>query len=133
MEKVIVRVQKTDTGYCSGTDMLPGFVVTCEKFQELEKEFRESLEFYVHCAKKAGDDYPAILDGEFELEYQFDVESLLCFYDGIFTRAALERVTGINQKQLAHYALGLHKPRPAQEKKIKDALRKLGKELAIIA
>jgi len=50
----------------------------------------------------------------------------------VFTKPALERLTGINQKQLHHYATGLKKPRPAQRKKIESALHKLGKELLTI-
>ncbi|MDR2414457.1 MAG: hypothetical protein LBD64_05690 [Odoribacteraceae bacterium] len=81
---------------------------------------------------EGGEEYPSVLDGDYAIAYQFDVESLLYFYDGIFTRSALERITGINQKQLAHYASGLHKPRREQERKIKDALRALGQELLSI-
>ena len=50
-------------------------------------------------------------------------------YKGIFTNSALERITGINQKQFQHYASGLKKPRAAQAKKIESALHKLGSEL----
>jgi len=32
---------------------------------------------------------------------------VLNYYKGIFTLSALERLTGINQKQLQHYASGL--------------------------
>jgi hypothetical protein len=53
----------------------------------------------------------------------------LDYYKGIFTNAALERITGINQKQIQHYASGLKKPRPAQVKKIESALHNLGAEL----
>ncbi len=38
-------------------------------------------------------------------------------------------MTGINQKQLQHYASGLKKPRPTQVKKIETAIHNLGKEL----
>ncbi len=61
--------------------------------------------------------------------YKFDVQSFLNYYKGIFTKAALERVTGINQKQLQHYATGLKKPRATQAKKIEAELHKLGSEL----
>ena len=50
-------------------------------------------------------------------------------YCKIFTKSALEHLTGINQKQLWHYANGLSKPRPAQVKKIERALHQLGEEL----
>ena len=68
-------------------------------------------------------------NGTYTMRYKFDAESVLNFYRGIFTNAALERITGINQKQIQHYASGLKKPRPAQLKKIESAFRKLGNEL----
>ncbi|MCQ2606152.1 MAG: DNA-binding protein [Bacteroidales bacterium] len=69
---------------------------------------------------------------EVEFIYVKDVQSFLEYYSDIFSKSALERMTGINQKQLHHYATGLHKPRQAQIKKIEDALHNLGKELLAI-
>ena len=71
-------------------------------------------------------------EGEYKLVYKFDMESLLNYYKGIFTNAALERITGINQKQLQHYATGHRKPREAQVKKIQTVLHQLGGELMSI-
>lgn len=72
---------------------------------------------------------PAILKGDYQIIFKFDAESFLNFYKKIFTNAALERMTGINQKQFQHYASGLKKPRLAQVKKIETAMHNLGKEL----
>lgn len=72
---------------------------------------------------------PPILKGNYEIVFKFDAESFLNFYKKIFTNAALERMTGINQKQFQHYASGLKKPRQAQVKKIETAIHSLGKEL----
>ncbi|MCK9638406.1 MAG: hypothetical protein M0R39_00730 [Prolixibacteraceae bacterium] len=47
----------------------------------------------------------------------------------ISTKAALSRITWINQRQLWHYASGMRKPRPAQRKRIEEGLHKLGAEL----
>jgi hypothetical protein len=75
---------------------------------------------------------PEILKGEFKIVYRFDIVSLLSYYKNIFTNAGLERITGINQRQLAHYSSGLKRPRPAQTKKIMNALHELGSELLSI-
>lgn len=48
---------------------------------------------------------------------------------GIFSNAALERLTGINQKQLWNYANGVSKPRPKSKEKIETALHALGQDL----
>ena len=67
------------------------------------------------------------------ITYHFDVESLLNYFKGIFTNAAFERLTGINQMQMSHYANGLKKPRKAQLQKIEKALHRLGDELKSIS
>lgn len=77
----------------------------------------------------AEESIPKILRKDYDIVYRFDNQSLLDYYWGIFTNVALERITGINQKQLQHYASGLKKPRPAQVKKIEKALHQLGSEL----
>lgn len=75
---------------------------------------------------------PAFLEKEFELVYKFDTASLLSYYKGIFTNSALERITGINQKQIQHYASGHRNPRAEQRLKIENALHTLGKELLAV-
>jgi len=64
---------------------------------------------------------------------KFDsAQSLINYYKGKITLAGLEQITGINQKQLQHYSTGFRKPRPAQEKKIVDALHAFGKDLVSV-
>ena len=95
------------------------------------EEAKQSIEDAIRLLKKynKADQIPRVLKGEYEIIYKFDVESLLSYYKKVFTNSALERITGINQKQIQHYSTGLKKPRPVQVKKIETALHKLGAEL----
>ena len=72
---------------------------------------------------------PTILKGDYEIIYNFDVESLLNYYKGIFTNSALEKITGINQRQIQHYSSGLKRPRQPQLKKIEEGFHRLAAEL----
>lgn len=94
-------------------------------------ETKQSIEDAIRLLKQYNtpENIPPALKGDYELVYKYDMQSLLNYYKGIFSNAALERITGINQKQLQHYATGLKKPRPVQTKKIETALHKLGREL----
>ncbi|NDV58055.1 helix-turn-helix transcriptional regulator [Bacteroides sp. 519] len=131
---VNIRVTKTENGYCAGCDLLSGWVVAVTgNFLELEKEVRDSIDFYVECAKIDNEEYPHIFDGEYELHYIFNIESLLNYYGKIFTKAALEHITGINQKQLSHYACGRSVPRKETADKIIKALHALGQELMVVS
>ena len=60
---------------------------------------------------------------------KLEPQSFLNYYKGIFTNASLERITGIKQKQIQHYASGLKKPRLAQKQKIQNSLKELAEEL----
>lgn len=72
---------------------------------------------------------PGILKRAYNIVYHFDAESFLNYYKGIFTNAALEKITGINQRQLQHYSSGLKKPRLPQLKKIEEGMHRLAAEL----
>lgn len=134
METVVVNVAKTSEGYTASIDILPGWVLGMTgSFDDFKKELQESIDVYVEWAKEDGDEYPAVFDGEYEFEYKFDVESLLYCYAGIFTRSAMSRLTGINEKQLGHYACGRSRPRSEQRRKITTALHRLGKELMAVS
>jgi hypothetical protein len=75
---------------------------------------------------------PDILKKDYEVVYKLDVESFFNYFNGIFTKSGIERMTGINQKLLGHYSSGLKKPRPNQRRKIQTALHELGKELLAV-
>ena len=134
MEKVVVDVAKTPNGYSASIEILPGWILgTSGSFDLFKKELQESIDIFVEWAKEDGDEYPEILDGEYSFEYKFDVESLLCCYNGILSRSALSRLTGINEKQLGHYARGRSRPRQAQKVKIIEGLHRLGNELLAVS
>ena len=134
MEKLVVNVAKTPEGYCASIDLLPGWVLgTNGSFDEFKRELKESIDVYVEWAKEDGDEYPSVFDGAYDFEYRFNIESLLCCYDGILSRSALSRLTGINQKQLGHYACGRSRPRQAQKTKIVSALHQLGSEFLAVS
>ena len=51
-------------------------------------------------------------------------KNILSYYANVSTKPALERLKGIDQKQLHHYATGLKRPQEPQRKKIENALHK---------
>jgi predicted RNase H-like HicB family nuclease len=132
MEKVIVTVELSENNYSSYVEKLPGCVSTGKTFEELKKNMQEAVEFHIKTSSEFGDEISAVFRDSFELVYKFDTSSLLQHYKGIFTNSALERITGINQRQLQRYASGESKPRAAQIAKISDALHTIGRELLVV-
>lgn len=106
-----------------------GIAVTGDTIDEIKVAMYAAIDDYVEVSREFGTEIPQSLQTDYELSFEMDVCSLLKIYEGIFTKAGLERLTGINQKQLWHYANGTSKPRPAQRLKIEQGLHRLGNEL----
>lgn len=133
MEKVIMKAARTDNGYCCSCDIIPGWVVAYTGDIDGFKNYvQESVDFWLEGRREKGEGYPKVFDGEYELVYDFDIATLLDYYRGVFSFSALQTITGINQKQLAHYASRVSSPRPKQAKKIKVGLRKLAKDIEMV-
>jgi len=132
MNKILVTVELSENNYSSYIEELPGCVSTGKTFEELKNNMQKAVEFHIETSREFGDEIPAVFDSGFELVYKFDTASLLQHYRGIFTNSALERITGINQRQLQRYASGKSKPRASQITKISDALHTMGRELLIV-
>lgn len=128
-----MNTARTETGYNCTCDLLPGWIVSGpDDFTQFKEYVKESIDFYLECAKNDGEKYPSVFDSEYEIVYKFDVQSLLEFYRGIFSFSALQTITGINQRQLAHYAAGISKPRKPQAQKIANGLHALATELMTV-
>jgi predicted RNase H-like HicB family nuclease len=130
MERVIVTVEMSDNNYAAYLEELPGCVSTGKTFDELKNNIAEAVEFHLEGMREDGERVP--FSPDYKLVYKFDSESLLKHYSGIFTNASLERLTGINQRQLQRYSSGASRPREVQAQKIKAALHRLGKELLAV-
>lgn len=127
MEKLIIQIG-------ASSDYFGGFAENCNGVYGAGKNVPECKENVLEGLRllkesRPEEEWPEILKGEFEIIFRYDVQSILSYYANVFTKPALERLTGINQKQLHHYATGLKKPREPQRKKIEIALHKLGAEL----
>ena len=127
MEKLIIEIGKSKDHYGAYSINCPGVYGAGETVDEAKENVIEGLRLLVETRKK--EELPDILKGEYQIVYKFDTQSFLKYYQDIFSKSALEKLTGINQKQLHHYASGLRKPRIPQRKRIEYALHSLGREL----
>lgn len=100
--------------------------------KEIEKNMKEAVELYLDSCKEMNIAPVEVLQGEFTLKFKIDAATFINYYSSIFTKAALSRITGINERQLWHYAAGVHKPRKRQLEKIQKGIDALTEELAAI-
>lgn len=134
MKKLIINTSKTEKGYSASCDIIAGWVVAYTgDFSGFVEYVKESIDFYVECATEDEEIIPDVLLGDYEILYSFDIQSLLWHYNKFFSYASLEHITGINQRQLWHYAVGKSKPRLKQREKIVTSLNRLGVELTSLS
>lgn len=124
MKQIKVIIERSKGAFSAYAENAEGISGMGDTVQEAKESLLESIEIQ----KELGN----LKVNQFEIVYKFDMESLLHYYKGIFSKAAFERMTGINQHQISHYANGTKKPRPAQVKKIETALHQLGEELLAV-
>lgn len=131
--EVIVRIGKTHNNYAAIVEGLDGFVCTAETFDELKKEVQEGIDFHIEGLKEDGDPVPSVFEQPYTLLYKWSVESLLYYYKGVLSLSGLEKITGIRQTQLGHYAAGRSVPRRKQMEKIEESLHHFAEELKEIS
>lgn len=129
MQHLNATIESLEGNYSAFIQDLDGVVATGSTIEEIKANLLDAVDDYVETCKELGCEPPEALKGDYRIDFTMDVKSLLALYEGIFTKAGLERLTGINQKQLWHYANGSSVPRRAQVLKIENALHRLGNEL----
>lgn len=127
METIKVYID-WDENYCAASDSILGCVATHKTFNGIKDAYASALAFHLEGIIYHGDEIPAVVKGEYKLEFELTAQALLHHLDGMVTRAALSRASGINEKQLGHYMTGRSNPRPAQKQKIIAAIHSIGKE-----
>lgn len=135
MKKVIINVY-WDKNYSAGPaneDIC--VVVAADKLDEVKEMMEYSLGQHLAGMREDGDPIPAEFVGEYELEYHLNVRALLHYTEkeAMVPRATLARVSGINQRQLGHYASGWRNPRPDMQCRIVDGIRAIGKQLMTVS
>jgi predicted RNase H-like HicB family nuclease len=137
MEIIKALVGWNNKNYSATTDdydRLNGIVIaTGATFEELQKEFESALKFHIEGCLADGDSFPEwVLSGCYQVEYELAVSALLHRLDGVLTRSAIARVSGINERQIGHYASGIRNPRPEKRKQLINGIQQISKELATV-
>lgn len=132
MKKVEVTVEYSDKNLSAYIDGAP-IITTGKDLKEVEDNMHEAVDLYLQSCQELGLEPVEKLKGDIQLDFKIDAPTFINYYSGIFTKAALSRITGINERQLWHYAAGVHQPRRKQLEKIQNGINALTKELSSIS
>lgn len=125
MKTLKVQIAKVGNTYNAMVDGIDCLLVTGDTLDTIKENLIQSIELL----KESSDTVPAELQGEYKIDFYLNLKSFLEFYSGVFSKSGLEHLTGINQKQLWHYASGNRKPRKEQRERFESAIHRLGEEL----
>lgn len=125
MKTVKVQIAKVGNTYNAMIDGMDNIIASGDTMEQIRDNIHQCIDLYLETAETA----PEELEGEYNIEYYLNLQSFLEFYKGIFSKSGLEHLTGINQKQLWHYASGNRKPRKEQCDRFEAAIHRLGEEL----
>ena len=132
MKQVKAVIERASDGtfsiYMDADDMSYLVTGTGSTVEEARKVFNDGYEDMKQYYGEEGKEFE-----EAEFIFQYDVASFLQYYAFAFSLAGLERITGINQKQLGHYVSGYRNPSPKTKKKIEESIRKFSEELSAVS
>jgi hypothetical protein len=94
--------------------------------QECMDDFHESVSEMKAYYVKNGKEFPE----DMEFSFKYDAASFLAHYSDMLSLSALEKITGINQRQLSHYLNGVKKPRQETIQKIETGIHRFASELS---
>ena len=124
MDNVKVIIEWASDGTVSAMmekDLFAGMGATVE---EAVKDLKQGVAFYIATAKEMGFPYKPYLDGNYEIELEYDAVSALQYAREYIKDTKLAELTGIPAAQLGRYANEKSKPRPAQRRRIIEALHR---------
>jgi hypothetical protein len=130
--RLTIDVSWTGKNFCCAwyEDNTGTVIATAKTLAKLKEDFVESLKWHIEGCLADGDQVPDYLvNGDYELEFNLDTSALLRNAETYTTMAAISRASGINPKQLSHYANGIKQPRPKQRARIIEGLHVIGSQI----
>ena len=127
--KIIVTIERGDDGTYSAhfsDDRMPfGLNGDGATVKEAIEDFYAANDDMREYYSEIGKEFPNI-----EYEFRYDMASFLQGYAYALTLAGLERISGVNQKQLGHYISGVRKPSEKTIHKIEQGIHAFGQEIS---
>lgn len=128
--KLVVIVEFAEGNLAAYFKDIDGIAITGNNIREIKISAKEAIELYIEASKEMELELPDVLKCEYRLVYKYDLCSFLNAYSSVLGKAALENLTGINQKQLWHYASGKRKPSKQTIDKVANSIHEFAKELS---
>ena len=131
MEKIVMILERSKDLYCAYSDNCDGIYAAGETMEEAKADTYRAIDGIKRNLPE--ERWPEQIKGEFEIEWKFDVPSFLEYYSNFISLAGMERMTGVNQKQLSNYLNHRSVPRRKQADRIVNGIHRFARELLSIS
>ena len=129
MKEIVVIVERGKDGkysaYVADNECEFGCIGEGRTARETEEDFMAGVEDMKRIYGREGKHFP-----EYSFIFKYDLASFLSFYAYAFSLSGLERITGVNQRQLSHYATGVRRPTAPTVRKIETAVKAFAEEIS---
>ena len=131
MKTVNAIVEKAKDGsfsvYTKVDDLPYGLNGNGETLKQAKADFMQGYEAIKEAYAAEGEDFEDV-----EFAFTYDLPSFLQDYAYAFTLAGLQRITGVNQKQLGHYISGYRRPSAKTTARIERRLHEFSRILTSV-
>lgn len=130
MEKIVMIIEKSKDHFGAYSDNCDGIYAAGNSIEEVKADTLEAIRLLK--ANLPEERWPEQIKGDFEIEWKFDVPSFLEYYSTFMSLAGMEKMTGVNQKQLSNYMNHRSTPRRQQTERIRTGIHRFAEELMSI-
>lgn len=130
MEKIIMVIGASKDMLGAYSDNCDGIYAAGDTIEAVKADTYAAIEGIKRNLPE--DRWPEQIKGDFEIEWKFDVQSFLEYYHGFMSLAGMEKMTGINQKQLSNYLNHRSTPRRKQANRMLEGIHRFAAELMSI-
>lgn len=130
MEKIVMVISASKDSFGAYSENCEGIFAAGDTLEEAKADTYEAIRLIKKNLPE--ERWPEQIKGEFEIEWKFDVPSFLEYYSSFISLAGMEKLTGINQKQLSNYLNHRAVPRRKQADRIVTGIHKFAHELLSI-
>ena len=130
MEKIVMVIGKSKDFYGAASDNCDGIYAAGDSIEAVKADTYKAIDGIKRNLPE--ERWPQQIKGEYEIEWKFDVQSFLEYYHGFISLAGMEKMTGINQKQLSNYLNRRAVPRKRQTDRMIQGIHRFASELMSI-
>ena len=126
MDKILMVIEKSKDFFDAYSENCDGIYAAGDSIEAVKADTYKAIEGIKRNLPE--ERWPQQIKGEYEIEWKFDVQSFLEYYHGFMSLAGMEKMTGINQKQLSNYLNRRAVPRRRQTDRMIEGLHRFASE-----